>query len=108
MITEKSKSALASSFSTQSEKLLLEIIRQRTGIVIQKHQLEKFRAAVQSAINDFNYANTEQLTQVIRNAPLSHSTLEYIISEITVPDRSNQFSARTLLARANKTTWEHH
>lgn len=86
MITEKSKSALASSFSTQSEKLLLEIIRQRTGIVIQKHQLEKFRAAVQSAINDFNYANTEQLTQVIRNAPLSHSTLEYIISEITVPE----------------------
>ncbi|MBZ0106391.1 MAG: hypothetical protein K8H84_12275 [Sulfuricella denitrificans] len=70
--------------SASCEESLLRFIRQRTGIVLQDHQLGNLRATVARACGHFSHDCCEAYLLALQNQPRIAPELEFLVSGITV------------------------
>lgn len=66
------------------EEALCRFITQRTGIVIQDHQLKNLRAVMEQACQRYGYASCKQYLAAMEADPSVTSELEFLIAGITV------------------------
>jgi len=70
--------------SAWCEEALCRHIRDRTGIVIQDHQLESLRGTAGEICDKFGYASCEEFLDFLRQCDQYVPELEWLISRITV------------------------
>ena len=70
--------------SASCEEAICRLVQQRTGIVIQDHQLKKLQQTLQDACQRFNYHNANQYLQALLDDNGLSSEFEYLIGGITV------------------------
>ncbi len=66
------------------EQELCRFLQQRTGIVVQDHQVETLREAARSACARFGFEGLPEFVQALRRKPAAAPEFEYLVSRITV------------------------
>lgn len=79
------------------EEAFCRLIAQRTGIVLQDHQLSNLRDTLRRGCERFAYANAAQYLEALRRSHVLTEQLEYLIAGVTVGESyffrdSEQFS----------------
>lgn len=72
------------SFPSTFENELKQLIRTRTGIVVQEHQLENLFAVVTTAMKRFGHLKSESYLDSLRIAEANSPELEFLVTGITV------------------------
>ena len=70
--------------STSCEEAICRILQERTGIIIQDHQIRNLHNTVQEACLRFHYPNPDSYLRVLLSADDMSPEFEFLIAGVTV------------------------